>query len=187
MRIVSGDLKGRRFHPPDSFKARPTTDFAKENLFNVLNNLVDFEEIRVLDLFSGTGSISYEFASRGCRNITSVELRFQHREFIVRTIRDLKLEGAIHSIRADAFHFVRETRNKYDLVFADPPFDLEKLDTLPDLIFEHDILTDDGLFVLEHGTEGRFNEHPNFDQTRNYGKVNFTFFKKKRQDTAENE
>ncbi len=179
MRIVSGELRGRRFCPPDNFKARPTTDFAKENLFNVLNNMIDFEEVSVLDLFSGTGSISYEFASRGCRDVTSVELSYQHRQFIAKTIKDLKLEGVIHSVRADAFRFVADTRAKYDIVFADPPFDLEKVDALPDWIFEHEILSEGGMLILEHGGEGRFNGHPNFAQTRNYGKVNFTFFERK--------
>lgn len=176
MRIVSGELKGRRFSPPESFSARPTTDFAKENIFNVLNNIVDFEEIKVLDLFSGTGSISYEFASRGCRSVTSVEMNFKHQRFIAQTIRDLGIADRVRSLKGDAFRFVANTKEKYDLIFADPPFDLETAAQLPDLINEHGLLNPGGMFILEHSGAGKYNAHPLFQQTRNYGKVNFTFF-----------
>ncbi|MBE6341503.1 MAG: methyltransferase domain-containing protein [Bacteroidales bacterium] len=176
MRIVSGDLRGRRFTPPENFSARPTTDFAKENLFNVLANFIDFEEIKVLDIFSGTGSISYEFASRGCRDITSVEKNFKHRQFIAKTIKEFGIEKQVRSIKGDAFRFVQTTEAKYDLIFADPPFDLD-VSSLPDIIFERNLLTENGLFILEHSGEGKHNNHPNFSQTRCYGKVNFTFFK----------
>jgi 16S rRNA (guanine(966)-N(2))-methyltransferase RsmD len=176
MRIVSGTLRGRRFSPPDSFSARPTTDFAKENLFNVLNNMIDFEDIKVLDLFSGTGSISYEFASRGCCNITSIELNYKHQQFIAKTLRELKIDKAVRSLKGDSFKFVGATKEKYDVIFADPPFDLQEADTLPDIIIERELLTPDGFFVLEHSGKDRYNEHRYFLQTRNYGKVNFTFF-----------
>ena len=176
MRVVSGYLRGRRFNPPDNFSARPTTDLAKESLFNVLNNIVDFEEIKVLDLFSGTGSISYEFVSRGCNDVTSVEQNFKHQRFIVQTIGDFGIKDKVRSIKADAFKFVAAATDKYDLIFADPPFDLEKASQLPDLIIDRGLLNADGMFILEHSGAGRYNDHKYFVQTRNYGKVNFTFF-----------
>lgn len=176
MRIVSGTLRGRRFSPPDSFSARPTTDFAKENLFNVLNNIIDFEDIKVLDLFSGTGSISYEFASRGCKNITSIELNYKHQQFIAKTIRELKIDKAIRSLKGDSFKFVAATKEKYDIIFADPPFDLKEADNLPDMVMEKDLLNKGGFLILEHSGKDKYNDHKYFIQTRNYGKVNFTFF-----------
>lgn len=176
MRIVSGQLKGRRFSPPDSFKARPTTDFAKENIFNVLNNMVDFEELKVLDLFSGTGSISYEFASRGCMSVTSIEQNFKHQQFIAKTVREFGIQQQVRSLKGDAFKFVEGTSEQYDLIFADPPFDLEEAQKLPDMIMKRGLLRPGGFFILEHSGEGKYNDHPYFLQTRNYGKVNFTFF-----------
>ncbi len=177
MRIISGNLRGRRFNPPDNFKARPTTDFAKENLFNVLNNHIDFENVKILDLFSGTGSITYEFASRGCRDIVCVERNFHHWQFIARTIRTLELDTSVRVIKGDAFRYLQATSEKFDIIFADPPFDLEEAKQLPDLIFAHDLLRQDGFYVQEHSGEGKYNDHPHFWQTRSYGSVNFTFFK----------
>lgn len=179
MRIVSGTLRGRRFNPPDSFDARPTTDFAKENLFNVLCNIIDFEEISVLDLFGGSGSISYEFASRGCTDITCVEKSMPHQRFIVRTASEFGISRQIRVVHGDAIKFAQTTANKYDLIFADPPYDMPEVDTLPDTIMGRDMLSPDGFFILEHSGAGRFNSHPNFWQTRAYGKVNFTFFRSK--------
>lgn len=176
MRIVSGTLKGRRFSPPAGFKARPTTDFAKENLFNVLNNQISFDTIKVLDLFSGTGSISFEFASRGCTDITSVELNFKHHQFIARTAEQLELKQVMKVVKADAFRFIEKTSVKYDLIFADPPFDLEKAADLPQLIVTHDLLAPDGIFILEHSDKKSYQAHPLFMGVRAYGKVNFSFF-----------
>ena len=176
MRVVSGSLRGRRFTPPESFSARPTTDMAKENLFNVLANFVDFESIKVLDIFSGTGSISYEFASRGCTDITSVEKNFKHQQFIAKTLQQFGIDKIVRSLKGDAFRFVQSTAARYDIIFADPPFDLD-ISTLPDIIFERNLLCDNGFFILEHSGEGKYNSHEHFWQTRSYGKVNFTFFK----------
>lgn len=175
MRIVSGSLRGRTFNPPKSFNARPTTDFAKENLFNVLANLYDFEEMKILDLFSGTGSMTYEFASRGCLDVTSVEMRFQHQQFIAKTLKEFGIDHQARSVKADAFKFVEGTAAKYDLIFADPPFDLD-VEMLPTTIISRGLLNDGGVFILEHSGAGKYNNHPNFQQTRAYGKVNFTFF-----------
>lgn len=177
MRIVSGKLKGRPFSPPAGFEARPTTDYAKESLFNVLNNIIDFEVVKVLDLFSGTGSISYEFFSRGCNDITSVELNRKHQRFISEMFRTFGCGRGVRSLLADSFKFIEKTQEKYDIIFADPPFDLEQASELPEKIIGRGLLNDDGMFILEHAGKGKYNEHPFFEQTRNYGKVNFTFFK----------
>ncbi|MBN2166251.1 MAG: RsmD family RNA methyltransferase [Marinilabiliaceae bacterium] len=177
MRIVSGYLKGRRFSPPSSFKARPTTDFAKENLFNILNNRINFEETKVLDLFSGTGSISFEFASRGCKDITSVELNFNHYKFIKKCAEDLELNSIVKCIKGDCFKYIEKCTKEYDIIFSDPPFDLTKADDLPILVLSTNILKKDGLFILEHSDKKSFSKHPNFIENRNYGKVNFSIFK----------
>lgn len=177
MRIVSGSLKGRRFSPPKSFKARPTTDFAKENLFNVLNNTVDFTALKVLDLFGGTGSISYEFCSRGSKDVTCVELSYNHFKFIKKTAEELDLDSQLRIIKGDAFKFVEKTHEKFDLIFADPPYDLKSADQIPDLILEHKLLSQDGLLIFEHSGRITFNHHANFIENRENGKVIFTFFK----------
>lgn len=177
MRIVSGFLRGRRIEPPDSFLARPTTDMAKENLFNVLANFVDFEQTRVLDLFAGSGGISYEFASRGCPAVKAVEKRPAHYNFIRATVQRLGLDEVMTVVLADALKEV-EKGGGYDLVFADPPYDLPEVDSLPDLVLQSEALRSGGLFILEHSVAGRFNLHRRFWQTRSYGKVNFTFFRK---------
>lgn len=178
MRIISGTHKARRFNPPASLKARPTTDFAKEGLFNVLDNIISFEGIRVLDLFSGTGSISYECASRGADSVYSIEIDFQNSRYIKKTSEELGL-GAIKVIKGDSFKFMQGCGVKFDFIFADPPYALESLATIPDKLFEAGILAPDGLFVLEHGRTNSFRSHPNFIEERHYGNVHFSFFKNK--------
>lgn len=177
MRVVSGTLRGRRFDPPESFSARPTTDFAKENIFNVLCNIIDFEDTCVLDLFGGSGSITYEFASRGCPSVTCVEKSSLHARFIQRTADNFGISDQVKVIRGDALKYPTSTNGKFDVIFADPPYDMPQVDDLPDMIMSLDILNKDGFFILEHSGAGRFNAHPEFWQTREYGKVNFTFFK----------
>ena len=178
MRIVSGSLKGRRFSPPGSFKARPTTDFAKENIFNVLNNVVDFEDIKVLDLFSGTGSISLEFASRGCTDIVSVEKSYNHYKFIRKIVSELGLEDSVNVVKSCAFKFVEKTSARFDVVFADPPYDLERAKELPELVMQSDILNDGGVFIFEHSDKQDYSHMPYFREVRKYGKVNFSIFDK---------
>ncbi len=178
MRIISGTHKGRRFNPPSSLKARPTTDFAKEGLFNVLAGKISFDGITVLDLFSGTGSISYECASRGASSVFSIEADYQNSQFIKKTSQELGLE-VIKVIKGDAFKFISNCGIKSDFIFADPPYSLEMLPTIPDKVFSAGILADDGLFVLEHGRDNSFTTHPNFVEERNYGNVHFSFFKSK--------
>ena len=177
MRIITGKYKGRHFDIPRSFKARPTTDFAKENIFNVLVQYVDFDDASALDLFSGTGSISLELLSRGCSQVVSVELDRDHHRFIQDCVKKLtansqKPTANIIPIRGDVFRFLQ-----YDLIFADPPYALKELTTLPDIIFEKQLLKEDGIFVLEHGKDHDFSEHPHFQEHRQYGSVNFSIFK----------
>ena len=177
MRIISGKYRGRTIVPPRNLRARPTTDFAKENLFNVLVNLVDFEELDVLDLFSGTGSISYEFASRGARSVTSVEVNAVHNNFIKSTARELKFEN-FYAVRANVFLYLKSCTKKFDLIFSDAPYDLEGSAEVIDLVFERDLLAEDGFLIFEHSKEQNFENYPNFWQTRSYGSVQFTFLKK---------
>lgn len=180
MRVVSGTLRGRRFDPPESFDARPTTDFAKENIFNVLCNIVDFEDIAVLDLFGGSGSISYEFASRGCKDVTCVEKSSTHQRFIARTVEAFGISGKVKVLRGDALKYIMSADRKFDIIFADPPYSMPEVDQIPDMVMSNDLLNEDGFLILEHSGAGRFNNHINFWQTRAYGKVNFTFFRPKR-------
>ncbi len=175
MRIVSGKYKGIRLSPPSNISARPTTDFAKESLFNVLNNRIDFEELKVLDLFAGTGGISFEFASRGCSSVTSIEKNRLHINFIKKVCANLKM-NEIQLVQGDVFKFIKSTKVKYDLIFADPPYELPELETLPDLIFEYELLAEGGVFILEHPSKKSFETHPHFEEHRHYGNVNFSFF-----------
>jgi 16S rRNA (guanine(966)-N(2))-methyltransferase RsmD len=176
MRIITGKYKGRHFDIPRSFKARPTTDFAKENIFNVLTQYVDLEEAAALDLFSGTGSISLELLSRGCSTVVSVEMDRDHHRFICECLKKL---GDDHCtpLRADAFRFIKSCKKQFDLIFADPPYALKELPTIPDLIFEKGLLTEGGIFVFEHGKDHDFTQHPHFIEHRSYGSVNFSLFR----------
>ena len=178
MRVISGIYKRRRFDVPRSFKARPTTDFAKENLFNVLsNNFIDFEEgINALDLFAGTGSISIELVSRGCNQVISVERDRDHYQFICKIMAEVKTDKCI-PIRADVFKYIKNCKSQFDFIFADPPYELKDLATIPDLIFENNLIKEGGLLVLEHGKQDHFEDHPHFIEKRVYGSVNFSFFR----------
>lgn len=168
-------------HPPKNFKARPTTDRAKESLFNILANNIDFTEIKALDLFGGTGSISYEFASRECKEVTCVEINYKHYSFIKKTINDLGFKN-IKVIKTNVFKFLDKSSEKYDLIFADPPYDLPEIETIPDIIFDNELLSKNGLFILEHSDNTSFSNHPRLKEHRNYGGVNFSIF-----DTYEND
>ena len=178
MRVISGIYKRRRFEVPRTFKARPTTDFAKENLFNVLcNNYIDFEEgVTALDLFAGTGSISIELVSRGCDRVISIEKEPAHHAFISKIMKEVNTDKCL-PIRGDVFKFINGSREQFDFIFADPPYALKDLGTLPELIFKNDLLKEDGLFVLEHGKEHNFEDNPYFLERRIYGSVNFSFFR----------
>ena len=177
MRIITGKYKGRHFDIPRSFKARPTTDFAKENIFNVLIQYVDFDEATALDLFSGTGSITLELLSRGCQQVVSVELDRDHHRFICDCLAKLDGHNACLPLRGDVFRFIKGCKQQFDFIFADPPYALKELSTLPDLIFDKQLLKPDGLFVLEHGKDNNFAQHPHFVEHRQYGSVNFSLFR----------
>lgn len=179
MRIVGGVRRRKQIVPPRNFRARPTTDFAKENLFNVLSNRYDLEEVDVLDLFSGTGSISYEFASRGAARVVSVEMNPIHQRFIATTAKELGF-NQILSVRTNVFVYLKSMAGteRFDIVFADPPYDMEGVEALPDLVFEGGFVRDGGIFVLEHSAAKDFSNHPNFCEQRSYGSVQFSFFRK---------
>jgi 16S rRNA (guanine(966)-N(2))-methyltransferase RsmD len=178
MRIVSGIFKGRRFSPPPQITARPTTDFAKESLFNVLNNRLDWDELCVLDLFAGTGSISYEFASRGAKRVVSIEMSDRHLTFIHKIIGELQLGRIIHPFKMDVFRYIQQGKERFDVIFADPPYMMKELELLPELVLNSNLLNEGGLFILEHSSKNNFSAHPLFLEHRGYGNVNFTLFAK---------
>lgn len=175
MRIVSGTHKSRQIHAPKNLPVRPTTDLAKEALFNILVNHFDLSEVSVLDLFAGTGNISYEFASRGAIGVTSIDTELRCVDFIRQTARNLAFD-ALLSFRSDAFRYLRHCENTYDIIFCDPPYDLEGIEVIPQIVFERKLLKNDGWLVLEHSREHDFSAMPGFVQRRKYGKVNFSIF-----------
>jgi len=175
MRIVGGKYKGRIFSPGKKFKARPTTDIAKEGLFNILENRYEFSTKKVLDLFSGTGSMGYEFLSRGCQHATLVENNFLHYKFILEVLDKLNIEN-VEVFKTDVFKFIKKSPEKFSIIFADPPFDLPELVKIPDLVLDTKLLADKGVFILEHPKEYDFSKHKSFKEVRRYGKVNFSFF-----------
>lgn len=176
MRIITGKYRGRHFEVPRSFSARPTTDFAKENLFNVLQAYIDFSDgPTALDLFSGTGSITLELVSRGCSRVISVELDARHHRLIKQFLDKLQ-ETAALPVRGDVFQYVAKCREQFDFIFADPPYTLSQISELPDIILDRGLLKEGGLLVLEHGKQNDFSQHPRFVEHRSYGSVNFSFF-----------
>ena len=183
MRIITGQYKGRHFDIPRSFKARPTTDFAKENIFNVLNAYIDFEDAMALDLFSGTGSISLELLSRGCKNVVSVEADRDHYAFIKQCLAKLGTDRCI-TIRGDVFRFLKTCHQQFDFIFADPPYALKQLKEIPDIVLSGNLLTNDGIFVFEHGKDYDFSSHPHFVEHRSYGSVNFSLFTSREREGA---
>ena len=176
MRIITGKYKGRHFDIPRSFKARPTTDFAKENIFNVLTGLVDLDGAVALDLFSGTGSISLELVSRGCSSVISVEADRDHAAFLRQCMGKIGAENNV-LIRGDVFRFLKSCHQKFDFIFADPPYALENIEDIPGIIFSKQLLKEDGILVFEHGKKNDFSAHPKFIDHRSYGSVNFSIFR----------
>lgn len=175
MRIIGGKLRGKTIMPPQGYKARPTTDFAKEGLFNVLNNEYEMEGLQVLDLFGGTGAISYEFASRGASRVYCVEMLPLHANFIKSQAALFGMDN-LTVVRHNVFEFLEICREKFDIIFADPPYALEDLATLPDKVFSRDILHPGAYFILEHPDEYDFSSHPRFVKEKKYGNVHFSFF-----------
>lgn len=183
MRIVAGELRGRRLNPPTNIPVRPTTDFAKESLFNILRNKIEFSECTALDLFCGTGGISFEFVSRGIRQITSIDMNPKCIAFINKTKEQFGVDN-LFALRQDAFVYLGRSKMQYDVVFADPPYEMQNFDLVPDLVLKS-FLKPGGLFVLEHSKEHSYQDNPYFVEQRHYGKVNFTFFKMPEEETQE--
>jgi 16S rRNA (guanine(966)-N(2))-methyltransferase RsmD len=176
MRIIGGSLKGLRLNPPKNLPVRPTTDLAKEALFNILLNQIEFEGIKVLDLFAGTGNISLEFASRGASEVISVDRSIHCVNYLKDTSRQHKLTQ-IKTYREDVFKYLNIETEQYDLIFADPPYDLNRIPDLPKVIFEKNLLKPDGLLIVEHQSLQNLSNHPAFVEQRKYGHSSFSFFR----------
>jgi 16S rRNA (guanine(966)-N(2))-methyltransferase RsmD len=176
LRIIGGKYKGRKINPPGNLKARPTTDFAKESLFNILNNRLDFEGLNVLDLFAGTGSIGLEFASRGAQSVTLVEHEYSNVEFIRKMAEKIGIEN-IHVLRSDFFRFIERGKSRYDVIFADPPYDHPRFAEIADFVMASGLLANDGWFIMEHSGRYSYERAPGFVEERNYGSVHFSFFR----------
>ncbi|MBK8515695.1 MAG: RsmD family RNA methyltransferase [Saprospiraceae bacterium] len=178
MRIISGKFKGRKFIPPArNWPTRPTTDFAKEGLFNILNNRINFEETVMLDLFGGTGNHSYEFLSRGCKDVTYVDSFRGCVTFVLKTTEELGMHDHIQIIKSDVFRFLKTNIRQFDYIFAGPPYPLPNLNSIPDEIFNSNAIQENGLFVLEHNPNHNFKDHSRYFEERNYGTTIFSFFK----------
>lgn len=181
MRIIAGSLRGRRLNPPANLPVRPTTDMARESLFNILNNYVDFDACKVLDLFAGTGAVSLEFISRGCISVTAIDINAACTDFIKHTTKELNISN-LRVVRADVFELLRRPNQQFDIIFADPPYAAPDLVHLPEMVLQNNILTDNGIFILEHPRDYSFETVPHFWQHRAYGKVNFSFFAREIED-----
>lgn len=177
MRIISGQYKGRRISAPKKLPVRPTTDMAKESLFNILNNHYYFDDISVLDLFAGTGNISYEFASRGTEQITAVDENYGCIKFINETSEEFEMP--ITTIKSDVFKFLERAKQKFTVIFADPPYDfpVEEFTKIPELVFQNQLLSDDGLLIVEHSKHTDLSNLENYSHSKSYGGNCFSFFK----------
>lgn len=176
MRIISGLYKGRRISAPKKLPVRPTTDMAKEALFNILNNQYYFDDISVLDLFSGTGNISYEFASRGTNEITAVDAHFGCIKFINATAEDFEMD--ITTIKSDVFKFLEKSKQKHSIIFADPPyaFELDAFSKIPELVFQNALLEDEGVLIVEHSKHTDLSQLEHYSYSKSYGGNMFSFF-----------
>lgn len=163
------------FHPPKNIKARPTTDFAKENLFNILENRLDFNGLSALDLFAGTGNISFELVSRGCDKVTAVEIKPQHIQFIKQVRHQLEIKN-LSIIKRDAFKYLQSQPGPFDIIFADPPYQLSGSQKIPEIIFHNNLLKPSGIFILEHDKNLKLPDTTNLSEQRKYGTVHFSFF-----------
>lgn len=175
MRIIRGKYGKRRFDVPRNITARPTTDFARENIFNVIENRIDLEGIAALDLFAGTGAISFELLSRGCASVTAVEKSGTQYAFIRKVAQTLG-ETNLRLIKGDVFKFIAADKSKYDFIFADPPYDLPRFGEIPGLVFGSGLLAPGATFIIEHSKNYDFSSLPHFDEHRAYGSVNFSLF-----------
>ncbi|MCL2131053.1 MAG: 16S rRNA (guanine(966)-N(2))-methyltransferase RsmD [Lentimicrobiaceae bacterium] len=175
MRIISGNHRGKKIVAPPNLPVRPTTDFAKESLFNILDNYFYFDTVKVLDLFAGTGNISYEFAARGAVEVVAVDNNEACADFIEKTAKSLHFEQ-LQVVRNDALEYISHCKQPFNVIFADPPYDWDKYSAIPQLVFENGLLSPNGFLVIEHAVAVDFQQHPKFFQQRHYGKVNFSFF-----------
>lgn len=178
MRIISGKLKARRFSVPKNFPSRPTTDFAKEGLFNILENQIDLYDLTILDLCTGTGNISFELLSREAGVITAVDTNLNCLRFVRKSAEEMNIAEDIRTVKMDIVHFLKLTEDKYDLIFADPPYAYKYHSELAQIVFERDLLNEGGLLVIEHGKETKLDTITQFDFSRNYGNVYFSFFRR---------
>jgi 16S rRNA (guanine(966)-N(2))-methyltransferase RsmD len=179
VRIISGEYKGRRIPAPKKhLDIRPTTDFAKESLFNIINNYFDFKGLKVLDLFTGSGFISYEFVSRGAKLVNSIDINMDSLNYIHEIIKVLNINNRIIPIYADVYRFLNSCNDNYDIIFADPPFNSDNILVIPEIIFKRKLLNENGWLIVEHSANINFFNNPNFLQHRKYGKVNFSIFAK---------
>lgn len=176
MRIIRGKYGRRRFDPPKNITARPTTDFARENIFNVIENIEDIEGSAVCDLFSGTGAIAFEFLSRGAREVTAVEMAQTQANFI-RQVKEKLGDENLRIVKGDVFKFISGTRKSYDIIFADPPYDHPRFEEIPALVLESDLVKEGSLFIMEHSGSRDFSALPGFFERREYGSVNFSLFR----------
>lgn len=176
MRIIGGEFRGRRFTPPAKTPARPTTDIAKEGLFNTLINMIDVEGIKTCDLFGGTGSISYELASRGAGDLTLIEQDRGNIIFINKTVKELGIADKFKIIKGEVFKFMKQSTEQYDFIFAGPPYALQNIDDIPILLFEKEMLAPGGIFVLEHTPRNDYQQHERFLKMKNYGTTVFSYF-----------
>lgn len=175
MRIIGGKHGGRKFNPPAKIPARPTTDIAKEGLFNTLQNMIEFEGLKTLDIFGGTGSISYELASRGADDLTLIERDRKTVQFIKTTVEELNFKN-FKVIQSDVFKFIENCNDKFDFIFAGPPYALDEIDSIPIKVFEKQLLKPKGIFILEHTPRNNYEQHPQLIKVKNYGTTVFSFF-----------
>lgn len=177
MRVVGGFLGGRRFNPPaDKWPTRPTTDIAKEALFNILQNSMDFDTVKALDLFGGSASQSFELFSRGCKDITYVERYYPCIKFVKAQLAIFEAAEAVKVVKSDVFKFLKSVTTAYDYIFCDPPYALDKIEEIPELIFSKGLLMEKGKLVIEHDRNNNFEDHPRFIRARTYGMTIFSFF-----------
>ena len=175
MRIVGGKFKGRQLRAPANLPVRPTTNFAKESIFNIIQHNFDFEELHVLDLFCGTGNVSIEFVSRGVASVVSVDQHHDCTRFVYKTAESLNIDN-LQVKKSDVQRYLKATKELFSIIFADPPFEMDHVDSIPDLVFSQQVLKEGGWLILEHAPKKDFSKHPNFVEHRKYGHVNFSIF-----------
>lgn len=175
MRIINGTHKGKSIVAPKNLPVRPTTDFAKEGLFNILSNEFDIEDIEMLDLFSGTGNIAFEFASRGAKNIRCIDINYSCVAFIKKTSKALGF-NQLNVFKNDVFKYLKQYDHSFDIIFSDPPYDLKEIPQIPDLVFDNQLLKENGWLIVEHDKRTDISDHPKFFRLRKYGNVHFSIF-----------